>query len=302
MLKGAITAMITPFKETGQLDLEGLKRNVTFQIEQGISGLVPLGTTGESPTINGEERRQVIKTVIDEAKGRVPIIVGTGTNSTRTTVEYTQQAKDMGADAALIVNPYYNKPTQEGLFRHFKAVATRVDIPIIIYNIKSRTAVNVETPTMKRFRNFKNIVGVKEASGDLNQMKDVIAAMGIDFDVLSGDDNMTYDLMHEGGRGVISVVSNIVPAKVSEMCKHAMNKNWEEAKNINGQLAPLYRAAFIETNPIPIKTAMNLAKMPAGPLRLPLCQMNSANVDQLKRTLNEMQLLKSTEETPATPK
>ena len=289
---GAMTAMATPFKEDESLDLDGLKRNAEFQIEQGISGLVPLGTTGESPTVTKAERKQIIEAVVETAAGKVPVVVGTGTNSTKTTIEETRQAKELGADAALIVNPYYNKPTQEGLFRHFREVAVKADIPIIVYNIKGRTAVNIETGTMKRLGEFGNIRGVKEASGDLNQMKEVIAAMGPDFDVLSGDDNMTHSLMREGGKGVISVVSNLVPGKVSEMCRHALDENWSEAEKINDYLAPLYEAAFIETNPIPVKTAMGLLGMPSGPLRLPMCEMSEKNGERLKSVLTRMGILK----------
>src|SRR3989344_7609388 len=289
---GAFTAMVTPFKPDGSVDFEGLRQNVEFQISNGISGLVPLGTTGESPTVGDDERAEIIKTVVETANNSVPVIVGTGTNSTRTTIEHTRQAKERGADAALIVNPYYNKPTQEGLFRHFRAVATKVDIPIIVYNIKGRTAVNVETSTMARFRGIKNIVGVKEASGDLKQMKDVIATMGPDFDVLSGDDNMTLDLMKAGGKGVISVISNLLPRQVSDMCSHALNGNWAEAEKINKYLAPMFKAAFIETNPIPIKIAMSLVGMPSGPLRLPMCELMPESLESLKQSMKAMGVLK----------
>lgn len=288
IINGAITAMITPFNDEGGVDFEGLKQNTQFQIDNGISGLVPLGTTGESPTITDSEREQVIKTVVEIAKGKVPIIVGTGTNSTRATLEHTQRAKELGADAALIVNPYYNKPTQEGLYRHIRAVASRVDIPIVLYNIVGRTGVNIETSTMTRFKEIKNVIGVKEASGDINQMKAVISQMGPDFTVVSGDDNMTLDLMKEGGKGVISVVSNLLPRQVSDMCRHALEGNWAEAGKINEYLTPLYKAAFIETNPIPIKTAMNHVGRAAGPLRLPMCEMGSSNKQELIRVLSDM--------------
>ncbi len=291
-IEGAITAMVTPFTESGGIDVEGLIRNVKFQIDNGISGLVPLGTTGESPTVSDEEREVVIKTVVAAAAGKIPVIVGTGTNSTATTIEHTKVAKELGADAVLIVSPYYNKPTQEGLYRHFKAVAEAVDIPIIVYNIKGRTAVNIETPTMERFRGIKNIVGVKEASGDLNQMKDVIAKMPNDFVVLSGDDNMTLELMKAGGVGVISVISNLLPRKVADLCAYAMQKKYAEAEKINSCLSPLFKAAFIETNPIPIKEAMAMVGMPAGPLRLPLCELRQENREILRKVLAEMGVVK----------
>lgn len=290
-VNGAITAMITPFNKDGSVDVEGLIQNTQFQIENGIAGLVPLGTTGESPTIRDEERAVIIKTVVETANRKVPVIVGTGTNSTRSTIEHTEAAKQLGADAVLIVNPYYNKPTQEGLYRHVKAIATRVDIPIILYNIQGRTGVNIETTTMQRFKEFKNVIGVKEASGNFEQMKSVIQTMGPDFSVLSGDDNMTLQLLREGGRGVISVVSNLLPRQVADMCKFALDSNWKEAENIDRFLQPLYKAAFIETNPIPIKAAMNLLHRPAGPLRLPMCELSSEHEQELARVLREMRVL-----------
>lgn len=290
--KGAITAMVTPFKPDESLDIEGLRKNVEFQIASGISGLVPCGTTGESPTLSHDEHDLVIEEVVKAARKRVPVIAGTGSNSTREAIRLTKHAEEVGADAALLVNPYYNKPTQEGLFRHFRAVAESVDIPIILYNIKGRTSVNIETTTMARFKEVKNIVGVKEASGDLNQMKDVIATMPPDFLVISGDDNMTLDLMKAGGKGVISVLSNLLPTQVSQMCNYALEGNWAEAEKINSYLAPMFKAAFIETNPIPIKTAMALLGMPSGPLRLPLCELSQEHLESLKQTMKAMGVLK----------
>jgi len=290
--KGAFTAMVTPFKPDGSLDIEGLKQNVEFQISNGINGLVPCGTTGESPTLSHDEHDKVIEEVVKAADKRVPVIAGAGSNSTREAIRLSKRAEEVGADAVLQVNPYYNKPTQEGLFRHFRAIADRVNIPVILYNIKGRTAVNVETSTMARFKDIKNIVGVKEASGDLNQMKAVIATMGPEFTVLSGDDNMTFDLMRTGGRGVISVISNLLPKQVSDMCSHALNRNWAEAEQINNYLSPMFKAAFIETNPIPIKTAMGLVGMPAGPLRLPMCELMPENLESLKQTMKEMGIFK----------
>jgi 4-hydroxy-tetrahydrodipicolinate synthase len=291
-LSGAITAMITPFTEDDKIDVEGLKNNVNFQIENNISGLVPLGTTGESPTITDEERELVIKTVVEAANKRVPVIVGTGTNSTRTTIEHSKKAQELGADAVLVVNPYYNKPTQEGLYRHFKAVSESIEIPVIVYNIQGRTAVNIETSTMARFKEVNNIIAVKEASGNLDQMKEVIQEMPEDFAVLSGDDNMTLDLIKEGGKGVISVLSNLMPKQVSNLCRNALEGNIAEAEKINEQLSPMFKAAFIETNPIPIKTAMGLVGMPSGQLRLPLCELMPENLESLKKTMTEMEILR----------
>ncbi len=279
--------MITPFKDDGSVDYEGLGQNTEFQIENGVSGLVPLGTTGESPTVHDDEREKIIKTVVEAANGRVPVIVGTGTNSTEKTIKYTKQAKLLGADAVLIVSPYYNKPTQEGLYQHFIAVATAVDIPIIVYNIQGRTGVNIETETLRRMAEHSNIVAVKEASGNISQMMDVLSTLPQDFTVLSGDDNMTLPLMSLGGKGVISVVSNLLPDKVSDMCKYALEGDYESAKAIHFELLPIFKAAFIETNPSPIKAAMSMSGLPAGPTRLPLVRMMPTNEEKLRKVVQK---------------
>ncbi len=283
--QGCITAMVTPLKETGEVDYEGLRRNVDFQTRHGVSGLVPLGTTGESPTIHDDERDKIIRTVAEQANGRVPVIVGTGTNSTEKTIKYTRQAKSLGADAVLIVSPYYNKPTQEGLYQHFSAVATAVDIPIIVYNIQGRTGVNIETATLKRMAEHRNIVAVKEASGNLSQMMDVLNELPAEFTVISGDDNLTLPLLSLGGMGVISVVSNLLPDKVSSMVKYGLEGDFEAARQIHFELLPFFKAAFIETNPIPIKAAMNMKGLPAGPCRLPLVKLSPQNEDKLRRVV-----------------
>ncbi len=293
VVEGAITAMVTPFTESGELDVEGLKRNVGFQIDSGISGLVPLGTTGESPTVSDEERETVIKTVVAAAAGRVPVIVGTGTNSTEHSIELSKQAEELGADAVLVVSPYYNKPTQEGLYRHFKAIAESISIPVVVYNIQGRTGVNIETATLQRMAGVSNIIAVKEASGNLAQMMDVLEQLPKAFSVVSGDDNMTLALMAIGGRGVISVVSNLIPRKVSDMCAAAAKGDFAAAKKLHFEMLPLFKAAFIETNPIPIKAAMNMAGLPAGPVRMPLCEMQLANADKLKAALQKMGILKA---------
>ncbi len=292
-IEGAITAMVTPFTESGELDVEGLKRNVKFQIDNGISGLVPLGTTGESPTISDEERETVIKTVVEAAAGKVPVIVGTGTNSTAHSIELSRQAEELGADAVLVVSPYYNKPTQEGLYRHFKAIAESIKIPVVVYNIQGRTAVNIETATLVRMaQSCSNIIAVKEASGNLAQMMDVLEQLPKTFSVVSGDDNLTLPLMALGGKGVISVVGNLIPGKVSDMCAAGLRGDFATARKLHFEMLPLFKAAFIETNPIPIKAAMGMAGMPAGPARLPLCEMQAANSDKLRAVLNKMGLVK----------
>lgn len=281
-LQGCMTAMVTPLTESGEVNYEGLRQNADFQIENGITGLVPLGTTGESPTIHDDERERIIKTVVDASNGRVPVIVGTGTNSTEKTIKYTKQAKQLGADAALIVSPYYNKPTQEGLYQHFTAVATAAELPIIVYNIQGRTGVNIETATLKRMAENRNIVAVKEASGNLAQMMDVLDQLPGGFTVVSGDDNLTLPLMSLGGKGVISVISNLLPGKVSQMASCALEGDFERARQLHFELLPIFKAAFIETNPIPIKAAMNMSGLPAGPCRLPLCKMMPANEEKLR--------------------
>ena len=292
-IEGAITAMVTPFKESGGLDVEGLKRNVKFQVDNGISGLVPLGTTGESPTISDEERETVIKTVVAAAVGKVPVIVGTGTNSTEHSIELSRQAEELGADAVLVVSPYYNKPTQEGLYRHFKAIAESISIPVVVYNIQGRTAVNIETSTLQRLSQVGNIISVKEASGSLAQMMDVLEQLPKTFSVVSGDDNLTLPLMALGGRGVISVVSNLIPRKVSDMCAAASKGDFAAARRLHFEMLPLFKAAFIETNPVPIKAAMKMAGMAAGPVRLPLCELQPANFDKLAAVLQKMGVLKA---------
>lgn len=218
MFKGAITAIVTPFTEDGEFDEGSMRRLVDFQVENKIGGIVPCGTTGESPTLEHEEHKRVVQTVIGAANGKIKVIAGAGSNSTKHAVGLTKLAADLGADATLHVSPYYNKPTQEGLFRHFSEIAKAADIPVVVYNIKGRTAINIETATLARLaKEHSNIVAVKEASGDINQMQDVLDTLPKEFDVLSGDDKMTFPLMKIGGRGVISVASNIIPAEVHEL-------------------------------------------------------------------------------------
>jgi 4-hydroxy-tetrahydrodipicolinate synthase len=282
--KGVYTAIITPFDSHNQLDEEGLLQNIQYQIEGNVDGIVPLGTTGEAPTLSKEEKIKIIKMCVEEAKGIMPVIVGTGSYSTNETIERTKEAKDLGADAVLVVTPYYNKPTQEGLFQHFKALTDQVDIPVIVYNIQGRTGQNIQTDTLKRIAELPNIVGVKEASGQVSQMSDVIEMVARNyphFSVLSGDDGLTLPLMSLGGDGVISVISNLFPKEV----KALVTAHYEEATNLHFSLMPFIRAAFIETNPIPIKAAMKIAGLPSGDCRLPLCDLQPQNYEHLKRVL-----------------
>jgi len=245
------------------------------------------------PTISDEERETVIKTVVAAAVGKVPVIVGTGTNSTEHSIELSRQAEELGADAVLVVSPYYNKPTQEGLYRHFKAIAESISIPVVVYNIQGRTAVNIETSTLQRLSQVGNIISVKEASGSLAQMMDVLEQLPKTFSVVSGDDNLTLPLMALGGRGVISVVSNLIPRKVSDMCAAASKGDFAAARRLHFEMLPLFKAAFIETNPVPIKAAMKMAGMAAGPVRLPLCELQPANFDKLAAVLQKMGVLKA---------
>ena len=292
MFKGVFTAIITPFKEDGKVDKKCLKKLIDFNIKNGIAGIVPCGTTGECPTLSHKEHDKIIELTVKHVNKRVPVIAGTGSNSTAEAIRLTKHAEEAGADACLLVNPYYNKPTQEGLYRHFKAIADSVQFPCIVYNIKGRTAVNVETSTLIRLANdCKNIVGVKEASGDLNQMKDVIAKRPEGFSVLSGDDNMTLDLIKAGGNGVISVASNVVPDRMVAMVNAALNGNFEEAEKLNNELSPLFKAIFIETNPIPIKCALAMKKMCKETYRLPMCEMSIEHKEELKKVLVEMKVI-----------
>jgi len=292
MFQGSIVALVTPFRG-GKVDEAKLRELVEMHVAQGTDGIVPCGTTGESPTLSHDEHRRVVEIVIEAARGRLHVIAGTGSNATSEAIDLTRHAKKAGATGALVVNPYYNKPTQEGLYRHFRAVAEAADIPILVYNIAGRTAVNVETDTLARLaKDCPNIVGVKEASGSLDQMTQVVLACGPDFSVLSGDDNITLPLMSVGGRGVISVVANIVPREVAEMTHAALAGDWKLARDLHLKLFPLSRAMFLETNPIPVKEAMAMMGMLDLELRLPMCPMGAANRERLKAILAQHGLLK----------
>jgi 4-hydroxy-tetrahydrodipicolinate synthase len=290
-LRGAFTALITPMKDNGGIDFDGWRRLVQFQLENGIDGLVPIGTTGETPTLEEAEEERLLEIVMKETGGRVPVIAGSGSNSTKHAVLYTKRAKDFGADAALVVTPYYNKPNDEGLLRHFEAVAA-VGIPVIVYNIASRTGRNIPTPVMEQLAKIPNIAGVKEASGDINQMADVINTIkrpgsGV-FTVLSGDDALTLPLLALGGDGVISVISNLAPARVAALVRAGLAGDFETARNVHYELLPLVKAAFIETNPVPIKRALEFAGLPAGPTRLPLGRMSALNEKTILETVKAL--------------
>jgi len=284
--------MVTPFDKGGKVDDDGLRENVRFQIKKGIHGLVPVGTTGECATLSYEEHNHVVDVVVDAAKGKVPVLAGTGSNSTWEAIMLTKHAREVGADGALLVVPYYNKPTQAGLYQHFKRIAEEIDIPQVIYNIPSRTGLNMLPETMAKLAKLKNIVGVKEASGNLKQIARIIELAGKELSVISGDDSLTLEIMKLGGVGIISVASNLVPDKVAKMVDSFRFGDVKTAKRINEELAPLFRALFIETNPGPVKMAMNWMGMAAGGLRLPLVELEPENQEKLREVLVDMGLVK----------
>jgi len=296
MFSGAFTALITPFKN-GEVDVEALEGLVEFQIRQGINGLVPCGTTGETPALSESEDRLVVETVVRVAEGRVPVVAGTGSNSTDMAIKYTKMAEKAGADGSLQVAPYYNKPTQEGLFRHFAAIAENTSLPLILYNIPGRTSVTISPETMARLAEIPNIVGVKDSTLSMNMISDVKHLCGEDFDVLSGDDPMTLPLMALGGTGVISVASNVAPAAVSDMVEALNSGDWYRGNELHYELLPLFRALFLETNPIPVKAAASLLGLCSDEMRLPLVPMSGENLRKLQEVMeNTTHLLPTPEE------
>lgn len=281
IIRGAYTALITPFLEDGSVDYDQLEKNIEYQIENGIDGLLALGTTAETPTLTKEEQNKIVDCCMKTIDKRVPLMVGTGSNSTAKTIKNTIEAEKKGADIALIVTPYYNKPTQEGIFQHFKAVVDATNIPILVYNIEGRTGRNIETDTLKRIAQLEGVIGVKEASGHMSQIQSVITEIGDqeeNFNVMSGDDGLTLPLLSLGGQGVVSVISNLYPKEMSTMVQAALNGDYEEARNIHNKLLPMMKGAFVETNPSPIKYAMKYAGMDTGEVRLPLVKLSSENV------------------------
>ncbi len=295
MFKGSIVALVTPFTEHG-VDEWKLAELVERQIKSGTKGIVPCGTTGESPTLSHEEHDKVVEITVDAVRHRVPVIAGTGSNSTAEAVRLIRHAEESGVDAALVVTPYYNKPTQKGLYLHFKAVADSVKIPIILYNIEGRCARNIETETVKKLaKDCKNIVGVKEASGNIDQAKAVKAACGKDFDVLSGDDALTIPIMKLGGTGVISVLANIMPKEVAEVVNLMLKGKVKEAEEKQAKLMPIIKALFLETNPAPVKTACGLMGLCSPKVRLPLCDLEPENLVKLKKVLVGFDLIEKAE-------
>lgn len=291
MFSGTFTALITPFKGDESIDEEALRKLVDAQIDAGINGLVPVGTTGESPTVSHEENLTVIQIVVDQANGRVPVIAGTGSNSTAEAIQMTRKAKEIGADASLQVAPYYNKPNQDGLYRHFTAIGDAVDLPMVVYNIPGRTGKNIETETLIRLAEHPNVVAVKEASGNIAQIMEVAARKPEDFALLSGDDNLAFSVVALGGSGVVSVASNAAPDQVGKMIKLGLDGKLEKARAEHYRLLPLFKMVFFDTNPIPIKYAMSLLEYCEEVYRLPLCELSQENKENVKRVLTNMGLL-----------
>jgi 4-hydroxy-tetrahydrodipicolinate synthase len=296
MFSGAFTALVTPFKN-GEVDVEALEGLVEFQIQQGINGLVPCGTTGEAPALSEEEDRLVVETVVRVAAGRVPVIAGTGSNSTQMAIKYTRMAEEAGADGSLQVAPYYNKPTQEGLFRHFAAIAESTSLPLVLYNIPGRTSVTISAETMARLSEVPDVVGVKDSTLSMNMISDVRHLCGEEFDILSGDDPMTLPLMALGGTGVISVASNVAPGAVSDMVGALNSGDWYRGRELHYELLPLFRALFLEVNPIPVKAASSLLGLCSDETRLPLVPMSGENLQKLRKVMeNTPHLLPTPEE------
>ena len=292
MFTGCGTALVTPFQGDQSLDEATLRRLVRRQIEAGIDFLVPCGTTGESPTLTHAEHLRVVEIALEEAKGRVPVLAGAGGYNTREVVELASELEDMGVDGILSVTPYYNKPTPEGLYQHYRAIAAAIDLPIIVYSIQGRTGINVEPATLTRLAQIENIVGVKEASGNIAQMAAIIGLLPGDFTVLCGDDPITIALMALGGRGVISVVSNQIPAEMTQLAHACLKGDFEIARQIQRRFLPLMNVNFVESNPIPVKAAMAMMGLLEPVYRLPLCPPSEVSRARIERVLEEAGLLR----------
>lgn len=290
MFSGSMVAIVTPFKND-KVDEKAFKKLIDFQIKNKTSAIVPCGTTGESATLSFDEHQRVVDVAIEAARKRVPVIAGTGSNSTKEAIRLTKHAEKAGADGALLIAPYYNRPTQEGLYQHFKAIAEDVNIPLILYNIPSRTGVNMLPETVARLAEMKNIVGIKEASGSLTQMSDVISLCDEDFDLISGDDNLLLPILAIGGKGIISVVANVAPLDVANLIEKFEKGNMKEAKRLHYMLSPLVSAMFYETNPIPVKAALYMMGMTTDEIRLPLCKMSEGNRKKLESVMKKYGLI-----------
>jgi 4-hydroxy-tetrahydrodipicolinate synthase len=291
-LRGCGTALVTPFRKDGSLDLDALRRLVQFQLRAGIDFLVPCGTTGEAPTLEHAEYIAVVRTVVHEVAGRVPVIAGVGGNNTRKVIDLAAEVRGLGVQGILSVTPYYNKPTQEGIYQHFQAMAESTDLPIIVYNVPARTSSNIEPPTVARLSKIPNIIGIKEASGSIVQQMEVLAAVPPGFRVLSGDDSFTFPLMALGGVGIISVISNEIPAQMTRLAHLLLEGKLETARQLHFSLLPLMQVNFIETNPIPVKAALAMMGMIEEVYRLPMVPMKPENRAKLEKVLAAQGLLK----------
>ena len=290
MFSGALTALITPFRD-GEVDVEALESMVEHEIQSGVHGLVPCGTTGETPAMSEKEDRTVIETVVRVANGRVPVVAGTGSNSTESAIKYTRMAQEAGADGSLQVAPYYNKPTQQGLYRHFSEIAGSTDLPIILYNIPGRTSVTISAETTARLAGIPNIVGTKEATHSMDMASDIRRMCGSEFSILSGDDSLTLPIMALGGNGVISVAANVAPGAMSDLVSALRSHDSDEidrGRALHYELLPLFRALFLETNPIPVKTAASLIGLCSDEMRLPLEPLSGENLAEMERVLQTM--------------
>ncbi|AKX50449.1 4-hydroxy-tetrahydrodipicolinate synthase [Thiopseudomonas alkaliphila] len=291
MISGSMVALVTPMDEQGNLDWQALTKLVDFHLAEGTNALVAVGTSGESATLNVEEHVEVIRRVVEQVNGRIPVIAGTGANCTREAVALTQNAKKVGADACLLVTPYYNKPTQEGLYQHFKHIAEAVDIPQILYNVPGRTVCDMLPETVARLSKVPNIIGIKEATGCLERAQQVLDLVDADFIVLSGDDATAAELILLGGKGNISVTANVAPKAMAELCRLALEGKAEEARALNDALMPLHNAMFVEANPIPVKWALHEMGLINTGIRLPLTPLSEALRAPLVATLRQCQLL-----------
>jgi len=291
MIQGSMVALVTPMNPDNSLDWVSLHKLVDWHLEQGTHGIVAVGTTGESPTLIVEEHLEVIRRVVDQVNGRIPVIAGTGANSTLEAIEWTSAAKDIGADACLLVTPYYNKPTQEGLFLHHEHIAKAVAIPQILYNVPGRTGVDMKTDTVLRLAQVPNIIGIKEATGDIARAQDLIAQAPKEFAVISGDDATAVELILAGGKGDISVTANVVPRAIAQMCELALAGNASEARALNEQLMPLHQAMFVESNPIPVKWAVAQMGLIQTGIRLPLTPLSAQYHPQVQSALHAAGLL-----------
>ncbi len=285
MIRGSMVAIITPFNEDGCVNEDKFRQLVEFQIENGTDVIVPCGTTGESATLNYDEHDLVVRACIEQANGRVPVVAGTGSNSTAEAVEMSLHAKEMGADGLLLVSPYYNKPSQEGLYQHYKTIAEAVALPQVLYNVPGRTGMNMTAETTIRLADIDNIVAVKEASGDVTQASEIISKAGDKIDVLSGDDFLTLPLMACGAKGVISVTANIMPKEVKAMVTAINEGRWDDARAMHLKMLDLHNAMFIESNPVPVKTALSLMGRCGETIRQPLVDLQPANLERLKSVM-----------------